>query len=152
MWRVEGECTGACGVTVASAQGMRCAQSKTLWTRSPLSYNLLGHWHLGACVIQILGTMWPHLCVHYHCQNESIFLAGEGCASLGSVALGWGCCFSESYLLCSSSSSFVPFLPLVLLLCTPLLPNLPTLNFGKHICNICVHRGMGPPFHLMLYL
>lgn len=69
MWRVEGECTGACGVTVASAQGMRCAQSKTLWTRSPLSYNLLGHWHLGACVIQILGTMWPHLCVYYHCQN-----------------------------------------------------------------------------------
>lgn len=66
------------------------------------------------------------------------------CASLGFVALGWGCCFSESYLLCLSSSS-VPFLPLVLLLCSPL-PSVPTLVLGKHICNICVHCGRGPHF------
>lgn len=35
MWWVEGSVLGASGVTVASAQGMCCAQSKTLWTRPP---------------------------------------------------------------------------------------------------------------------
>lgn len=148
---------GYSGVTVGSAQDMNSScpasgQPKTLWTRFSLSYNLLSHLSLGACVTQILATVWPRLCVHY-CQNWSIFLAGEGCASLGFRCIGVGLLFfSESYLLCLSSS-FVPILPPILLLCFPILPNLPhPPNFGKHICNICVHCGMGPLFHLMLYL
>lgn len=54
------------------------------------------------------------------------------------VAMGWGCCFSQSYLLCLSSS-FVPLHashPAALR--PPLLPNLPPLNFWKaHLQYLC---------------
>lgn len=55
-------------------------------------------------------------------------------------------CFSKSYLFCLSSLSF--------LLQFSLLPpsSLPTLNFGKHICNNPFCFGMSPPFHFMLYV
>lgn len=66
--------------------------------------------------------------------------------------VGVGCCFSKSYLLCSSSRSSVLPMASLLLLCLPSCPSLPTLNFGKHICHICVCFGTGSPFHLMLYV
>lgn len=120
-------------------------QPKTLWRRSHLSSHLLGRSGLGACIIQILATVWSHLRVHHHCQNWSVFRAGVGMSQPLLCCVGVGCCFSESYLLCSSSRSSVPFAPPVLPCCSPVLPSRPALDFGKHICNICVHFGMGPP-------
>lgn len=72
---------GTFGVNVGSTQSMNSScpassQPKTLWAQSPISYSLLG---LRACVIQILASVQPrpcarpHLCAHYHCQNQSVF-------------------------------------------------------------------------------
>lgn len=55
---------GHSGVTVGSAQGMysHCAQLRFSLKHSgqdpPLSYNLLGHWGLGTCVIS---DPWNHV-------------------------------------------------------------------------------------------
>ena len=68
------------------------------------------------------------------------------------VLLRWG----GGVVFLKATSYVCPVLlsPLCLWFCcsAPLLPSLPTLILGKRICNICVHCGRGPPFHLMLYL
>lgn len=114
-------------------------QPKTLWTRPPLSYSLLG---LGACAIQILASVRPHLSRMTMAKIHLLPGCGcEGCACRGSGARG-GVLFSESYLL-GSPGSFVPSCP-----SAALLPALPSLrpSLGKHICHACVHGGMGPGF------
>lgn len=146
---------GHSGVAVGSAQNMNSScpassQPKTLWTRFSLSYNWLGHLSLGACVTQILAAVWPPpLCA---LLPKLVYWLVRDVPVLGCVALGWGCFFlkATSYVcpvllspfclpFCCSASPFFPTTP-------------PSPNFGKHICNICVHCGMGPLFHLMLYL
>lgn len=104
---------------------------RVLWRRPYLSYNLLGHLGLGGqpVLFRSLQLQGPHLCVHYHCQNRSLFRAGWGRAGLCVVAMGQGCCFSKSYLFCLSGCSFVPFLPPVLLLCFPSPPPPPLPQF-----------------------
>ena len=137
-----GACRGRGAGGTAESQPARPGHDvilpETLWRESHLSYSLLGHPGLGACVLQIPAKARPHLCVHYHCQNLSLFRAGWGQASLCVVAMGRGCCFSKSYLLCLSSS-FVPFMPPILLLCfPPTSPSLPSLNFWKaHLQYLC---------------
>lgn len=114
---------------------------KTLWSESHLSYSLLGPPGLGACVLQILF----HACgptsvciITAKTGLWSLCRAGWGQDGPCVVAMGWGCCFSQSYLLCLSSS-FVPLHashPAALR--PPLLPNLPPLNFWKaHLQYLC---------------
>lgn len=102
-------------------------------------------------LLRPLQTMWCHLCVHDHCQNRCVFVAGQGEPAL--VLLCWGgCCFSKSYLLCLPTCSSVPLLPPLLLYCSLLSQSRCPSIFGKHICNIRVCFGTGPTFHLMLYV
>lgn len=123
---------GHSGVTVSSAHSSHhlcpaLLSLKHCGEKSHRPYNLLGRSGSKACLLQILATVWSHLCVHYHCQNWYIFVAGQGDPAL--VLLRWGgVVFSKSYLLCSSSRS-VSCLPSAAQ--PPLLPQPPHPEFWK---------------------
>lgn len=84
---------GPSGVTVSSAHGSRhlypaLLSLKHCGEKSHHPRNLLGYSGSKACLLQILATVWSHLCVHYHCQNWYISVAGQGDPVL--VLLRWG--------------------------------------------------------------